>query len=163
MPKSPIINLSKVCTILWLSKLMMGTRNSESTTWWCSYKKDINYSVNFTKLKEMAISSVFPSSRVSIPRISCWPLIAHNIRVNAWFMKISSWSLRCWDTAMVGMKVIFHLGNIIQLICLLHTYHLCLVYIYLQPVLSINWSVKFTLIKSNQCYWYPLITKHYIK
>ena len=35
----------------------------------------------------------------------------------------SSWSLRHWETAMTGMKVIFHLGNIIQLVCWVHTCH----------------------------------------
>ena len=39
---------------------------------------------------------------------------------------------------MTGIKVIFHLGNIIQLICWVYTY--------LQPTLSINWSVRFTLL-----------------
>ena len=48
-----------------------------------------------------------------------WPVdwwYPHNISVNAWFMKISSWSLRHFDKALTGMKFIFHLGNIIQLI-----------------------------------------------
>ena len=46
---------------------------------------------------------------------------------------------------MTSMKVIFHLGDIIQLICWLHTCH-TLVGAYLQPALSINRSVKFTLL-----------------
>ena len=47
---------------------------------------------------------------------------------------------------MTGMKVIFHLGTIIQLIsgCIPAT--LCFVYTYLQPALSMSGSVKFTLL-----------------
>ena len=103
--------------------LMVGSRNSESTTWWCTYEKHINYSISCIQLKEIAISSVFPSSAVSVRRMSCWLVIPHNVSVNAWFMKICSWSLMYSDTAMTSMKVIFHLGNIIQLICWLHTCH----------------------------------------
>ena len=103
--------------------LMVGSRNSESTTWWCTYEKHINYSISCIRLKEIAISSVFPSSAVSVRRMSCWLVIPHNVSVNAWFMKICSWSLMYSDTAMTSMKVIFHLGNIIQLICWLHTCH----------------------------------------
>ena len=103
--------------------LMVESRNSESTTWWCTYEKHIKYSISCIQLKEIAISSVFPSSAVSVRRMSCWLVIPHNVSVNAWFMKICSWSLMYSDTAMTSMKVIFHLGNIIQLICWLHTYH----------------------------------------
>ena len=103
--------------------LMVGSRNSESTTWWCTYEKHINYSISCIQLKEIAISSVFPSSAVSVRRMSCWLVIPHNVSVNAWFMKICSWSLMYSDTAMTSMKVIFHLGNIIQLICWLHICH----------------------------------------
>ena len=127
--------------------LMVGSRNSESTTWWCTYEKHINYSISCIQLKEIAISSVFPSSAVSVRRMSCWLVIPHNVSVNAWFMKICSWSL------------MYSAG------CIPAT--LCLVYIDLQPALSINWSVKFTnlnfVIKSHWCNWYALnITKHYI-
>ena len=43
--------------------LMVGSRNSESTTWWCTYEKHINYSISCIQLKEIAISSVFPSPK----------------------------------------------------------------------------------------------------
>ena len=70
----------------------------------------------------------------------------YNISVNAWSMKNSSWSLKHWDTAMTGMKVIFHLGNIIQLIsgCIPAT--LCFLYIYLQSALRVSRSVIFTML-----------------
>ena len=46
---------------------------------------------------------------------------------------------------MTSMKVIFHLGDIIQLMCWLHACH-TLFGANLQPPLNINWSVKSSLL-----------------
>ena len=115
--------------------LIVWRRNSESTTWWRTYKKYINYSANCIHLKEMTISSVFPSSPVC-PENVLLTGDTQYYQCKCMIHEISSWSLSCWDTAMTGIKVIFHLRNIIQLICWVHTCHtVCCIYTY-----NLSWA-----------------------
>ena len=75
----------------------------------------------------------------------CWLVIPYNISVNAWFLKflLEAWGIGTHLWQVWRSYFIWEMSSNLSAGCIPAT--LCLVYIYLQPALSINSSVKFTL------------------